>query len=356
MEFKGVEIVCPACRQDLRRSGDVLHCTSCSRTYPVLHDIPDLRLWPDPYIGIEDDRAKGLRLAQECASLGFEESVRLYYRQTTVVPDFQANAFTRGLLAAADRAADSLAAWESIAGRPTAGLRLLEIGCGTAPLLAGASSRYERVAGIDVAFRWLILAQKRLEEAGLDVPLLCACAEALPFADSSFDIVVADSAIEVLRDQRRGGEQAYRILEPGGWFFAATPNRFSLGPDPHVGLWAGGWLPQSFVASWVRRRGGIPPHRRLLSRRGVRRLLESTGFTDIRVRVPVIPAAQRDGFTGSLRTIIDAYNAAARNAAGSAVLSAIGPLLHVSARRPASARPLGAGGPARASDGDGADR
>jgi ubiquinone/menaquinone biosynthesis C-methylase UbiE/uncharacterized protein YbaR (Trm112 family) len=336
MEFKGVELVCPACRQDLRRNSDALHCTGCARTYPVLAGIPDLRLWPDPYIGIDEDRAKGLRLAQECASLGFEESVRLYYRLTTVVPEFQANAFTRGLLAAADRAASSLAGWESPGGRPTSGLRLLEIGCGTAPLLAGAAPRYERVVGVDVAFRWLILARKRLDEAGLDAPLLCACAEALPFPDASFDVVVADSALEVLRDQRRGGEQAYRVLRPGGCFFAATPNRFSLGPDPHVGLWAGGWLPQSVVASWVRRRGGIPPQRRLLSKRSLRRLLESTGFTDVRVRVPMIPAAQREGFSPALRTVIDAYNAAARNTVGGAVLSGIGPLLHATARKPAA--------------------
>jgi len=304
----------------------------------VLHGIPDFRLWPDPYIGIEEDRAKGLKLAAECASLSFEESVRLYYRLTTVVPEFQANAFTRGLLAAADRAAHSLAEWESLDGRPTSGLRLLEIGCGTAPLLAGASPRYDRVAGIDVAFRWLILARKRLEEAGIDVPLLCACAEALPFPDASFDAVVADSALEVLRDQRRGCEQAYRVLAQGGWLFAATPNRFSLGPDPHAGIWAGGWLPASVVAWWVRRKGGVPPERRLLSRRSLVHLLEGAGFADVRVRVPVIPQAQREGFSGPLLAIIDACNAAARNAAGATILSAIGPLLHATARKPVGSK------------------
>lgn len=352
MDFKGLEIVCPACRRDLERTGDSLRCTSCSREFPVLHGIPDLRLWPDPYIGIEEDRAKGLALAAECADLDFEAAVRLYYRRTTVVPEFQANAFTRALLAAADRAAVSLAEWESRAALRPSGLRLLEIGCGTAPLLAGAVRRYDRVAGVDVAFRWLVLAQKRLEQAGVDAPLLCACAEALPFPDASFDAVIADSTLEVLRDARRGGEHAYRVLRPGGWIFAATPNRWSLGPDPHAGLWAGGWLPRSWVAAWVRKRGGIPPVRRLLSRRSLKRLLEGAGFIDPRIWVPVIPAAQRDGFSGTTRRVIDAYNAAARSAAGGAFLSLVGPLLHASARKRGSATDpttrLPASGPADA--------
>jgi SAM-dependent methyltransferase/uncharacterized protein YbaR (Trm112 family) len=357
MEYRDLDLVCPACRGDLRSHGAAaLECTSCSRAYPVLAGIADLRLWPDPYIGIEEDREKGLKLSNACAGLSFADSVELYYRLTTVVPPFQAKAFTRALLSAVPRAAHSLERWRaehallasvsngsadrrSGAEQPDgADAAFLEVGCGTAALLVAASGSYEQVAGVDVAFRWLVLARKRLEESGLEVPLVCACAEALPFADARFTHVVFDSTIENVRDQAAALNEAHRVLRIGGRVSLGTPNRLSLGPDPHAGIWAGGWMPDGALAWWVRRRGGIPPKRRLLSRGGVQRALAGAGFERTRIFVPHVPAAQRDGFGAALRRIIDGYNAATRTAVGRALLLRIGPLLHAVARKPAGTR------------------
>src|SRR5690554_1769549 len=117
MDFNGVDIVCPSCRADLELHGDLargtLRCRGCGREYPVLVGIPDLRLWPDPYIGFDDDRAKGVRLAQECQNRSFAESVRYYYSVTHAVPPFQARRFERGLLAASARSRAWLDQWES---------------------------------------------------------------------------------------------------------------------------------------------------------------------------------------------------------------------------------------------------
>jgi SAM-dependent methyltransferase len=314
-----------------------LQCIGCSREYPVVLGIPDLRLWPDPYISMEEDRAKGEKLARACEGLGFADSVELYYRTTTVVPPFQARAFTRALIAAKARAADSLDRWERVAGREdTAGMRLLELGCGTAPMLEIAAGRYAQVAGIDIAFRWLVMARKRLEAAGSQVPLICACAEALPFPDASFERVIADSTLEHLRDVRVGLAECYRVLRAGGRFFAATPNRWSLGPDPHAGIWAGGWMPRSVVARYVRARGGIPPVRRLLSASDLATFLRAVGFEKPRIFVPDIPAEQRQGFSPILRRVIDLYNLSVSTAGGRALLLRMGPLLHTVAAKAAS--------------------
>jgi len=340
MEHQGVEIVCPACHGDLRSAGSQLRCQACDRAYPVVHDIPDLRLWPDPYIAQEEDRAKAEKLAQACAGLDFADSVAEYYRLTTVVPPFQAAAFTRALLAAAPRAAHALDRWARASGAPrTDGLRLLEIGCGTAPLLVSAAGRYAGLAGVDIAFRWLVVAKKRLEQEGMAVPLFCACAEALPFRDGTFDRVVADSTLEHLRDARLALRECSRVLRPGGWIFAATPNRWSLGPDPHAGVWAGGWLPDRVIARYVRARGGIPPVRRLLSAGELRDRLRNAGFDSPAIFVPDIPAEQRAGFRPALRRVIDLYNAGIRTAAGRAALLRAGPLLHAVAQKPAQPAP-----------------
>ena len=341
MDYLGLELVCPACRHDLALRGGMppeLRCSACARAYPIIAGIPDLRLWPDPYIGMEEDRAKGEKLASECAGLSFADSVELYYRLTTVVPAFQARAFTRALLAAAPRAAHALEQWEHGTDRTaeaTGALDLLEVGCGTAPLLVGAAAKYGHVAGVDVAFRWLVLARKRLQEAGLELPVLCACAEALPFPDAMFGRFVLDSTLEHLRDQTRGLEEAQRVMRPRARLFIATPNRRSLGPDPHAGIWAGGWLPDRVVGAYVRRKGGIPPKRKLLSTGELRRGLVRAGFDEVRTFVPEVPAGQRSGFGPGLRRIIDAYNTAVRTPPGRAVLLRIGPLLHAVARKPA---------------------
>lgn len=339
MDFLGIDIVCPACHGNLESRGggspEALTCQSCSREYPIIVGIPDLRLWPDPYISIEADRAKGVRLHSECAGLTFAESVRLYYSITEAVPPFQARRFERGLLSAPERSRDSLDAWESFASTGTGDLTLLDAGCGTAPMLVQAAGRYRLVAGVDVALRWLVLARKRLMDHGVRAPLLCACAEAMPFKDGQFDRVVADSAIEHFRGSQKAVNEFHRVMKPGGLVFAATPNRFSLGPDPHAGLPAGGWFPNSVVAAYVRAKGGIPPQRTLFSRSGLRRLLERSGLTVRAIYPPMIPTSVRRTLSAPARTLVSAYNALARLPFARQVVERIGPLLHAVAQKPA---------------------
>ena len=69
---------------------------------------------------------------------------------------------------------------------------------------------------MDIAFRWLIVARKRLEEAGVSVPLVCACAEALPFRDGTFDTVVASLVFCSVPEPARGLAEVKRVLRAGG--------------------------------------------------------------------------------------------------------------------------------------------
>ena len=333
MNFKGIEICCPHCRGELERAQeDELRCLGCGRAYPILLDIPDLRIFPDPYIGLEEDRAKGTRLAQRFREFDFEGLVRFYYSTTPVVPPHHARLYTRGLLAAVGRAEEWLRSWEVTAGDGAA-KSLIDLGCGTAPLLEVAR-QYPCRVGVDIAFRWLVVGQKRLADAGLDLPLICACAEALPFRDATFDRVVADSSLEHCRDQGKALAEARRVMRPGGRLFLGTPNRFSLGPDPQTGIWAGGWLPQSWTAALVRRQGGIPPVRNLLSFVSLRRLLRGAKFENVRVYLPQVPRAQRAHFSRMVRALMAAYDVARRLPLSRFLLLWIGPMLHAVAQSP----------------------
>jgi 2-polyprenyl-3-methyl-5-hydroxy-6-metoxy-1,4-benzoquinol methylase/uncharacterized protein YbaR (Trm112 family) len=336
MNYHGIELVCPACRSDLEGAADVdgsVRCRSCAREYPVIAGIPDLRLWPDPYIDFEADRAKGLRLHEACATRSFAESVRYYYSVTEAVPPFQARRFERGLLAAEDRARASLDEWQSFAPSAKNADVLLDLGCGTGPLLAVAAARSRQVVGVDVAFRWLVLARRRLAERGVHVPVVCACAEALPFAGASFDCVTAESVLEHLRDGEQAMREVNRVMRLGGWCFLSTPNRFSVGPDPHTGMPAGSWMPDSVVAAYVRRKGGIPPKRRLQSRGSLKRLLVGAGMEVRALFPPAISAMQVAALSRPARLLAGAHNSARRTSAGRAVLQTIGPLLHAVAQK-----------------------
>jgi uncharacterized protein YbaR (Trm112 family) len=192
MDYRGIEIVCPLCKSDLREAqgdGNWLSCVACEGRFPIVLDIPDLRVQPDHYIDMQGDRAKGAELASRAAGLNFASAVDLYYSLADKVTPNQAIQFKRGLMAAKFRAEESLEKWEAQSSQTGKPGSFLEIGCGTAALLLTAAGRYERVVGVDIAFRWLIIAKKRLEEAGADIPLISACAEALPFPDRAFDRV-----------------------------------------------------------------------------------------------------------------------------------------------------------------------
>ncbi|MDQ3697853.1 MAG: methyltransferase domain-containing protein [Gemmatimonadota bacterium] len=335
MKWKGVELCCPACRGALRETGDhepELRCDACDRNFPIILGIPDLRIFSDPYINMDADRAKARKVAERYEDLDLRGLVEYYYSMTSVVTRRQAAAFTHGLLAGPARAEDALRSWEGAVPTTPSGC-MLEIGCGTAPLLVAARPRYRTVVGADIAFRWLAVAKKRLAEAGADVPLLCACAEALPLRDATFDRVIGDSVIENVQDPERSLAEAHRVLRPGGRLFLSTSNRFSLGPDPQTGVWAAGYLPRRVLEARVRRQGGIPPKRRLLSGSGLSRLIRRAGFARGALSLPTFSAEQLAHFPLGIRRLVDAYHVAARLPVSRHLLFVFGPKLYATAKK-----------------------
>lgn len=347
MDFQGIDICCPLCRGELEQpGGGQLVCLGCSRRFPIVLGIPDLRVFPDPYIGFAEEGAKVQKLAAGYPHFDFEGFMDFYYNITSAVPPQHAQMYKRGLLAGVERARTWLEAWEAAAGGNVerAGA-LLEIGCGTAPLLV-AAGRYALRCGVDIAMRWLVVAKKRLEHAGIELPLICACAEALPFREPQFDRVVLDSALEHVNDQAKTLAEARRVLGGGGALFVATPNRFSIGPDPQTGVWCGSWLPEKWTAAIVRRQGGIPPLRHLLTEAGLAIKLLEAGFGTVKLFRLEITEAQRSRLSPMRQRLLRFYEAGTRVPGFTQILRRIGPLLHAVARRPQIAEekdPLGGG-------------
>ena len=107
--------------------------------------------------------------------------------------------------------------------------RGLDLGCGTGFSLEGLIERAPHVVwhGLDCSRRMLELARGK---PGLRGASLCeGRAEALPFANGSFDVVVANFSWHWFG--REAGHEVRRVLRPGGWFLASLPlRRFSGAP------------------------------------------------------------------------------------------------------------------------------
>jgi ubiquinone/menaquinone biosynthesis C-methylase UbiE len=77
--------------------------------------------------------------------------------------------------------------------------------------------------------------------------LICGCAEALPYADSSFDLVCCSWVLEHLPDSTRGLAEVVRVLTIGGRFVFLAPNahHLLLALNRVLG-WTRGWLVGQF--------------------------------------------------------------------------------------------------------------
>ncbi|MFN2470905.1 MAG: class I SAM-dependent methyltransferase [Gaiellaceae bacterium] len=97
-----------------------------------------------------------------------------------------------------------------------AGADVLEAGCGTAYVSAWLAHRGARVTGIDVSDEQLATARLFQQEFGLEFPLVHGSAEAMPFADESFDLVVSEYGASIWTDPYVWIPEAARVLRPGG--------------------------------------------------------------------------------------------------------------------------------------------
>jgi SAM-dependent methyltransferase len=94
------------------------------------------------------------------------------------------------------------------------GTRLLDIACGTGVASARAAAMGARVTGVDFSVEMIAQAQKRHP----GIAFQTADAEQLPFADASFDAVIANFGIHHVERPERAIGQAHRVLTLGGTF------------------------------------------------------------------------------------------------------------------------------------------
>lgn len=112
--------------------------------------------------------------------------------------------------------------------------RVLDFGAGrgqwaTEPLpemsrwLRALHERVKHVSGVDVDP--VVMSNPTLDDAAVLEP-----GDPLPFPDESFDLVLADYVLEHVQAEHAQGvaDEIMRVLAPGGWFAARTPNKWGV--------------------------------------------------------------------------------------------------------------------------------
>jgi SAM-dependent methyltransferase len=111
-----------------------------------------------------------------------------------------------------------------------AGQTLLDVGCGTGPVSITAALKGAKVTGLDLTPELLTQARASAPLANVSIDWKEGDAEALPFGDSSFDVVLSQFGHMFAPRPDVAIKELLRVLKPGGRIaFATWP------PDTFIG-------------------------------------------------------------------------------------------------------------------------
>ena len=322
------DYVCPQCRAPVREEEARYVCAGCDKDYPVLCGIPDFRLAPDRYLTLEQERAKATRLHDYAQDHSFAETIAEYYRVTDDVPPAMATRFADYVLTGETRGRALLD------GFPSGGGKLLDVGCGAGGAVVAAARDGQSVSGLDIALRWLVIAQKQLAEEGLSAELVCADIAHAPFPDGTFERVLAADLFEHLPETPAGTLAISTLLAPGGHLHATGANRYTLAPYPPAGLWGIGYMPTTLRRRYVIWRRGLDTLRflNMQSPGGLTRALRKAGLECVWIAPMNVPTERWLAFGAAKQFALSLYRRLCANALTGKVLLHIGPVFEITAR------------------------
>ena len=294
----------------------------------MVEGIPDFRVDQPAWIDFEEDRQRARELAGEIAADDVKAAVEFVLRRREGWDDALIERRARQILAAPTRLSEELDGWLSpLQAQPGP---LFDIGCGPGTLLAAAAADGRPTVGIDVSLEWLVVAQRMIRAAGGVPVLACALAEKLPLADRTVRSAAVLDVIEHVSDPGAVIGELDRVLAAGGSVALATPNRYSLSAEPHVGVWGVGWVPTRYQERFVQWRSGKPyGFVRLLSRRELVRLFERHSEIDVRVTPATVSNHELAGFTHRRARVARVYNRLASSVVSKPLVSPVSPFFHL---------------------------
>lgn len=109
---------------------------------------------------------------------------------------------------------------------------VLDCGVGTgsyASALHDAAPVPVNLSAIDLSPAMVKAAEQHFLMRDIEADVRCGNIEVLPFADRSFDVIIAAHVLEHLPDATIALKEMHRVLRPGGWLVASMTRRSLLG-------------------------------------------------------------------------------------------------------------------------------
>lgn len=122
-----------------------------------------------------------------------------------------------------------------------AGEKVLDVAAGNGNASLAAARRFAEVTSTDYVPALLDQGRRRAKGEGLPMAFEVADAEALPFADASFDVALSTFGVMFAPDQERAASELLRVVKPHG----------------RIGL--ASWTPEGFVGKMFRVVGSFVP-------------------------------------------------------------------------------------------------
>lgn len=324
-----IEYACPMCKGPLQPSSEGFICARDQRAYPVSLGIPDFRVSSNQLVQSDTEQALTESLVAEYPYRSFAELVEFYASLMPAAPLSVAAKRRVHFQGGVVRAQSSLGEIQRLIALP-ARSQFLEIGCGTGGFLVAAAELFRTVVGLDISIPRLVLAKKQLEETGRQAIVIGACAESLPFSANCFHLVVGSDVIEHVEDPVQVMCEAHRVLVPGGAVFLATPNRWSLTPEPHVNVWGVGFLPKAWRERYVALVRNVPYRNiSLLNWFEIRRLLGQTRFSRWHIVLPTLPSEYTARLPALARAAVPIYDALKDHPLAKWLVYLFSPMFHV---------------------------
>jgi len=131
-------------------------------------------------------------------------------------------------------------------------LRCLDIGSGMGLFLIAMNQRGYRACGVEPQADLIERAVENCRHMGVEPDIREGHAEAIPFPDEYFDIIISNSVMEHVQDWEVACRECMRCLKPGGVLFVQTTNRqhprqWEVNDFPFFS-----WLPHRIQRRYVR--------------------------------------------------------------------------------------------------------
>jgi len=276
--------ICPLCgAAGLNRAPESVQCGGCSQTFRTFEDVIDFSEGSSGATSVKDGYDKALdNILRDTASCGWLGALQKNLPGSSV--DY-----------ATDPKKSDFLFFLPLENRE----RALDLGCGLGPITMALAREFQEVYALDAVAEQARFVSQRARQEGFDHVSCCVAPRdnALPFADSTFDLVVLSGVIEWMGTakgtesmtpvacQLKALQEAYRVLRPGGLLYMTTKNPFALryflwNRDEHSGLRFSALIPQPLIRSLYRWKTGHAFRVRMHTPGSTCLLLNRAGFRE----------------------------------------------------------------------------